>query len=307
MLIPALLNNPFKTWTMAAFLDLLAKIPWWGWLLVIVLLVIIRDVFLQKAHTITHNFPLVGHLRYLFESIGPEMRQYFVANNREELPFNRIERSWIYASAKKENNYEGFGTDRDIYDHQHYFIKNQMMSFKLPKGHPNKNDNNFLPCAKVIGAYNQRKKPYRPASVINISAMSFGSLSAAAVEAMNIGVAKSEAYHNTGEGGLSPYHKRGGDVIFHFGTGYFGVRTGEGDFSIKKLKLLVEENPCIKAIEIKLSQGAKPGKGGVLPQAKISKEIATIRGVAVGKDVLSPETLISRFQQRQFYLPVLSL
>lgn len=275
---------------MDVFLDILTKIPWWGWLLIFVIAVVIRDVFLQKAHTITHNFPLVGHLRYWLESIGPEMRQYFVANNREELPFNRIERSWIYASAKKENNYEGFGTDRDIYDHQHFFVKNQMMSFKLSEGHPNRKDTTFLPCAKIIGAYNQRKRPYRPASIINISAMSFGSLSAAAVEAMNIGAAKSEAYHNTGEGGLSPYHQRGGDVIFHFGTGYFGVRTEEGGFSMEKLKHLVDENPCVKAIEIKLSQGAKPGKGGVLPGAKISPEIAEIRGVAVGKDVLSPTT-----------------
>ena len=134
------------------------------------------------------------------------------------------------------------------------------------------------------------KKPYRPASAINVSAMSFGSLSARAVESLNLGAGKSHAYHNTGEGGLSPYHKTGGDVVFHFGTGYFGVRTPDGNFSIEKMKILVDENPCIKAIEIKLSQGAKPGKGGVLPGAKISPEIAEIRGVEVGKDVLSPAT-----------------
>jgi glutamate synthase domain-containing protein 2 len=120
--------------------------------------------------------------------------------------------------------------------------------------------------------------------------MSFGSLSAAAVTAMNQGVEKSGAYHNTGEGGLSPYHKQGGDVIFHFGTGYFGVRSRDGNFSMEKLKILVDENPCIKGVEIKLSQGAKPGKGGVLPGAKITHEIAEIRGVEVGKDVLSPST-----------------
>jgi glutamate synthase domain-containing protein 2 len=141
-----------------------------------------------------------------------------------------------------------------------------------------------------MGAYNQRKKPYRPASAINVSAMSFGSLSAAAVEALNFGVGKAGAYHNTGEGGLSPYHQKGGDVIFHFGTGYFGVRSKDGNFSMDKLKVLVDENPCIKAIEIKLSQGAKPGKGGILPGAKITPEIAKIRGVEVGKDVLSPAT-----------------
>ncbi len=272
------------------FLATLSIVPWWAWILLVLAVIAIRDVFFQRAHTISHNYPIVGHLRYWLESIGPEMRQYFVANNREELPFNRIERGWIYASAKKENNYEGFGTDRDIYAHQHIFIKNQMMGYQLSEGHPNKTDTSFLPCAKVIGSYNKRKKPYRPASIINVSAMSFGSLSAAAVESLNKGVGKAQAYHNTGEGGLSPYHKQGGDVVFHFGTGYFGVRTGDGNFSMEKMKKLVAENACIKAIEIKLSQGAKPGKGGVLPGAKITSEIAEIRGVEIGKDVLSPAT-----------------
>jgi len=269
-------------------MEFLSQISWWMWLLIALVLVAIRDVLLQKKHTISHNFPIIGHIRYFFESIGPEIRQYFVANNREELPFNRIERGWIYASAKKENNYEGFGTDRDIYAHQHIFINNAMMPYKLPENHPNKINPNFLPCAKVMGAYNKRKKPYRPASIINVSAMSFGSLSAKAIESLNRGVKMAGAYHNTGEGGLSPYHSNGGDVVFHFGTGYFGVRTNDGRFSMEKLKQLVNDNPFIKAIEVKLSQGAKPGKGGVLPGAKITKEIANIRGVEVGKDVLSP-------------------
>ena len=244
--------------------------------------------FFQKSHTISHNFPIVGHLRYLFESIGPEIRQYFVANNREELPFNRIERGWIYASAKKENNYEGFGTDRDIFQHQHIFINNAMMPFKIGNDHPNALDKSFLPCAKVIGEYHNRKRPYRPASIINVSAMSFGSLSAKAIESLNKGVQIAGAYHNTGEGGLSPYHSKGGDVVFHIGTGYFGVRDKEGNFSLEKLIELVEKNPFVRMIEVKLSQGAKPGKGGVLPGAKITKEIAEIRGVEMGKDVLSP-------------------
>lgn len=268
-------------------MDLLSQVSWWVWILIAILIIAIRDV-LQKRHTISHNYPIIGHIRYLFESIGPEMRQYFVANNREELPFNRIERGWIYASAKKENNYEGFGTDRDIYAHQHIFINNAMIPYKIGKDHPNSIDKCFLPCAKVIGAYNKRKKLYRPASVINVSAMSFGSLSAKAIASLNNGIKIAGAYHNTGEGGLSPYHSHGGDVIFHFGTGYFGVRDEEGNFSMDKLVKLVSENPFIKAIEIKLSQGAKPGKGGVLPGAKITKEIAGIRGVDVGKDVLSP-------------------
>ncbi|WP_347921968.1 FMN-binding glutamate synthase family protein [Pontimicrobium sp. SW4] len=269
-------------------MEFLSQISWWMWILILLILVAIRDIFFQKKHTISHNYPIIGHLRYLFEKIGPEIRQYFVANNREELPFNRIERSWIYASAKKENNYEGFGTDRDIYAHQHIFINNAMMPYRLSDNHPNSINPSFLPCAKIMGYYNKRKKPYRPASIINVSAMSFGSLSAKAVESLNKGIKIAGAYHNTGEGGLSPYHSNGGDVIFHFGTGYFGVRDSNGNFSMEKLKQLVHNNPFIKAIEIKLSQGAKPGKGGVLPGAKITQEIANIRGVEVGKDVLSP-------------------
>ncbi|TYB79723.1 FMN-binding glutamate synthase family protein [Bizionia myxarmorum] len=273
---------------MNAFLDFLGEISWWMWILIILVLVAIRDVFFQRRHTISHNFPIVGHFRYMLEKIGPELRQYLVANNREELPFNRIERGWIYASAKHENNYEGFGTDRDIYAHQHIFINNAMMPFKLPDNHPNTANPNFLPCAKVMGLYNNRRKPFRPASVINVSAMSFGSLSARAVESMNKGVKMSDAYHNTGEGGLSPYHSHGGDVIFHFGTGYFGIRGDDGNFSMEKLIDLVEKNPFVRAIEIKLSQGAKPGKGGVLPAAKITQEISDIRHVPLGQDVLSP-------------------
>ena len=268
-------------------LEFLEQISWWMWIIIVLLIIAIRDI-LQKKHTISHNFPVVGHIRYLFESIGPEIRQYFVANNREELPFNRIERGWIYASAKKENNYEGFGTDRDIYSHQHIFINNAMMPYQIDKDHPNAIDKTFLPCAKVMGAYNKRKRPYRPASIINVSAMSFGSLSAKAVESLNKGVKIANAYHNTGEGGLSPYHSYGGDVVFHFGTGYFGVRSEDGGFSMEKMVQLVKDNPFIRAIEVKLSQGAKPGKGGVLPGAKITPEIAKIRGVEVGKDVLSP-------------------
>ena len=270
-------------------LDFLGHIPWWGWILISFAVIAIRDI-LQKRHTIIHNFPLVGHLRYMLESIGPEMRQYFVANNREELPFNRIERGWVYASSKKENNYEGFGTDRDVHAHKHIFINNAMMPFRTAEDHPNHTDKTFLPSAKVMGKFNKRKRPYRPASVINVSAMSFGSLSANAISSLNKGIAEADAYHNTGEGGLSSYHSNGGDVVFHFGTGYFGVRGKDGNFSMEKMVKLVENNPFIRAIEIKLSQGAKPGKGGVLPGKKITKEISEIRGVEIGKDVLSPPT-----------------
>jgi glutamate synthase domain-containing protein 2 len=220
---------------MDSVLEFLGHIPWWLWIIVVLAIIAIRDLF-QRKHTIIRNYPLVGHFRYFLESIGPELRKCLVANNREELPFNRIERGWVYASSKNENNYEGFGTDRDIYSHQHIFVNNAMFPFKIEKEHPNALDKTFLPCAKVMGAYNKRRKPYRPASVINVSAMSFGSLSAKAIESLNKGVKIAHAYHNTGEGGLSPYHSNGGDVVFHFGTGYFGVRTEDGNFSMDKMK-----------------------------------------------------------------------
>lgn len=274
---------------MEAVFDFLKSIPWWAWVLIVLALIAIKDIFFSKKHTILHNFPIIGHIRYMLESIGPELRQYIVANNREELPFNRIERGWIYASAKNENNYEGFGTDRDIYSANYIFVNNAMLPYKLEKGHPNKKDPYFLPCAKVMG-HERRRRPYRPASIINVSAMSFGSLSARAIESLNRGCAMADAYHNTGEGGLSPYHKTGSDVVFHFGTGYFGVRDEAGNFSMEKMIELVNDHPQVRAIEVKLSQGAKPGKGGVLPGSKITKEIAAIRGVPRGKDVLSPPT-----------------
>lgn len=267
----------------------ITSLSWYWYVLLLLIVVAIYDMF-NKKHIILRNFPIVGHFRYWLESIGPELRQYIVANNREELPFNRIERGWIYASAKNENNYEGFGTDRDIHTHQYIFINNAMMPFKLGEDHPSRKRPSYVPCAKVIGASKNRKRPYRPASIINISAMSYGSLSAKAIDAMNQGAKKVHAYHNTGEGGLSPYHKRGADVVFHFGTGYYGVRDDNGNFSMEMMKKLVADNPQIRAIEVKLSQGAKPGKGGVLPASKISKEISEIRNVPMGKDVLSPPT-----------------
>lgn len=274
---------------MDAILEFIKSVPWWAWILIVLAIIAIKDIFFNKKHTILHNFPIVGHLRYMLESVGPELRQYIVANNQEELPFNRIERGWIYASAKNENNYEGFGSDRDFYKPNYIFINNAMLPFKLPAKHPNRTDPYFLPCAKVMGK-GRRRRPYRPASVINVSAMSFGSLSARAIESLNRGCSQAHAYHNTGEGGLSPYHRTGSDVVFHFGTGYFGVRNEDGGFSMEKMIQLVKDNPQVRAIEVKLSQGAKPGKGGVLPGSKITKEISEIRGVPKGKDVLSPPT-----------------
>ncbi|MFN8436311.1 MAG: FMN-binding glutamate synthase family protein [Cytophagales bacterium] len=262
---------------------------WWYLIPLLLLIIALKDIFFNRKHTIKHNFPVVGHLRYFLEKIGPELRQYIVANNREELPFTRSERSWVYASSKKENNYQGFGTDQDLSRPGHVFIKPSLFPFKVTdKNHPNFKDLNLVPCAKIMGAYNNRRRPYRPYSIVNISGMSFGSLSAKAIESLNKGAAKAGAYQNTGEGGLSPYHKYGADVMFHFGTGYFGVRDEHGNFSMQKLKEIVDQNPNIRAIDIKISQGAKPGKGGVLPAAKITKEISDIRGIPMGKDAISP-------------------
>lgn len=269
-------------------IEVMSSWSWWVWVLIVVLVVVLRDVFFNKKHAVSHNYPLIGHFRYWLEKIGPELRQYIVANNREELPFNRSQRSWIYASSKEENNYQAFGTDQDIHAPNYHFIKPNIFGYKMEEGHPNIEEKDFVPCAKVIGEFNNRKKPFRPRSIINISAMSFGSLSAKAVESLNRGAKKAGCFHNTGEGGLSVYHSTGADVVFQFGTGYFGVRNSDGSFSMDKLEKLVENNSFVKAIEVKLSQGAKPGKGGVLPAAKISHEIAEIRGLDVGKDVISP-------------------
>ncbi|MFY9159375.1 FMN-binding glutamate synthase family protein [Aquirufa ecclesiirivi] len=260
----------------------------WFWVALILIAVIIRDVFIQKSHTITHNFPIVGHIRYWIERIGPEIRQYIVANNREELPFNRQERSWIYASSKNENNLQGFGSDQDFNSPGYIFIKNAMMGYNPPKDHPFRSNPGVIPAAKIIGAYHERKRPFRPYSVVNISGMSYGSLSAKAVESLNKGAYLAGCFHNTGEGSLSPYHQMGADIVLNIGTAYFGVRDLDGKFSMGKLVEKVQANPRLRAIELKLSQGAKPGKGGMLPAAKVNKEIADIRHIPIGKDAFSP-------------------
>ena len=248
----------------------------------------VYDVF-QKKHAILRNFPVIGHLRYLLESIGPELRQYIVTSNDEERPFSRDERSWVYASAKKQNNYFGFGTDNAFEKTPNYLIIKQSM-FPLPephKGDPNYDPGHNVPCAKIMGAWRNREKAFRPSSVINISAMSFGSLSARATEAINRGCAEANALHNTGEGGVSSYHDHGAGLIWQLGTGYFGARDAEGNLSIERL-VEVCKNHRVKAVEVKLSQGAKPGRGGVLPAEKITEEISRIRGIPMGQTCISP-------------------
>lgn len=240
---------------------------------------------------VLRNFPIIGHLRYLLIEIGPELRQYIVAGNREESPFNREEREWIYRSAAGGNNLFGFGTDDQIYGIGYPIIKHAV----FPKGETSYaasiHDKAYdIPCAKVLGESHSRAKAWRPNSIINISAMSFGSLSSRAIMALNKGARLAHCYHNTGEGGLSPYHQQGGDVVYQIGTGYFGCRTPDGKFSLEKLLETVNGYANVRGIEVKLSQGAKPGKGGVLPAKKVTAEIARIRGVPVGENCFSPNS-----------------
>ncbi len=246
-----------------------------------------RDLF-QRKHALLRNFPLVGHARYLIEAIGPELRQYIVAANNEERPFTRDQRRWVYASAKKENNYFGFGTDNDVeYTAGYPIIKHRTFSESASSAAPKAGHEVKLPCAKVIGAARDRREAFRPRSVVNISAMSFGSLSGNAIEALNRGAAMAGCLHNTGEGGLSRYHRHGGELVFQIGTAYFGCRDAEGRFDLEKLKDIVAGAP-VRALEIKLSQGAKPTLGGLLPAPKVSAEIASARGVPQGHDCVSP-------------------
>jgi hypothetical protein len=219
----------------------------------------------QKRRAILRNFPIVGHFRYLFEMVGPELRQYIVTGNDEERPFSRDQRRWVYASSKQENNYFGFGTDNDLEQASSYVIvRHAAFPLAPPRATPG-----YRPHLRAVrqAARRQarsRKGAFRPGSIVNTSAMSYGSLSGAAVEAINRGVALAGALQNTGEGGISDYHRKGGDLVWQIGTGYFGCRDAKGGFSLERFLETVASAP-VRAIEIKLSQGAKPGLGGVLP------------------------------------------
>lgn len=251
--------------------------------------VAIHDV-LQKKHSLLRAFPVLGHGRYLVETVGPELRQYIVASNDEERPFSRDQRRYIYSSAKGLNTYFGFGTDNDMeYLDGYPVILHRTFTGEAPgtgAAHSHHQDAS-LPCAKIMGAARGRRKAFRPASIVNVSAMSYGSLSAQAISALNAGAAAAGCMHNTGEGGLSLHHRKGGDLILQIGTAYFGCRDEHGNFDLEKLVAVVESAP-VRAIEVKLSQGAKPGLGGVLPAAKVTSEIAEIRGIPTGQDCISP-------------------
>jgi glutamate synthase domain-containing protein 2 len=244
----------------------------------------------QRQHAILRNFPVLGHLRFILEAIGPELRQYIVTDNDQERPFSRDQRRWVYASSKGENNWFGFGTDNDLDRAAEYVIvKHVAFPRTPPPDEPREPDPaRPLPAAKVLGAARGRARAFRPSSVVNLSAMSFGSLSGAAVEALNRGAALAGCLQTTGEGGVSRHHRRGGDLVWQIGTGYFGCRDADGRFDLERLVDVVASTPTIRAIELKLSQGAKPGLGGFLPGAKVTPEIAEIRGIPVGADCKSP-------------------
>ncbi|MEQ8842000.1 MAG: FMN-binding glutamate synthase family protein [Acidimicrobiales bacterium] len=266
---------------------------WWLWTLLalagLLVVIAIHDLT-QTRHAILRNFPVVGHFRYLLERLGPELRQYIVTDNDEERPFSRDQRRWVYSNAKGENSYFGFGTDNrldapgyPIFRHAPFPLGDDETGAGVAHREPLSD----LASAKVIGERNGRPGAFRPASIINISAMSFGSLSGPAVEALNRGASLAGCLHNTGEGGISSHHRCGGDLVFQIGTGLFGARDADGRFSIDALLESMADTQ-VKAIEVKLSQGAKPGLGGVLPAPKVTREIAAARGVPVGVTVHSP-------------------
>jgi glutamate synthase domain-containing protein 2 len=245
----------------------------------------------QRRHAILRNFPILGHLRFLLEAVGPELRQYIVTSNNDERPFSRDQRRWVYASAKREINTFGFGTDDDLEAVENLLVVKHS-PFPSPAPGPGEAGGppDFrLPAGKVLGAAHNRRRAFRPQSVVNISGMSFGALSAPAVESLNRGAALAGTLHNTGEGGLAPPHRNGGELVFQIGTGYFGCRDEHGRFSLPRLRERLDEAP-VRALEVKLSQGAKPGLGGLLPARKVTPEIAAIRGVPAGVDCVSPPT-----------------
>ena len=252
--------------------------------------VVVRDLR-QRKHAIIRNYPVVGHFRFWLEAVGPELRQYIVTSNDEERPFSRDQRRWVYASSKREINTFGFGTDNELEHVSSLIVFKQSPFPERPpgEGRPGAPPDYRLSAGKVLGAAHRRRHAFRPASLVNISGMSYGSLSPVAVEALNRGAALAGCLQNTGEGGLAPAHLHGGELVFQIGTGYFGCRDEAGRFSLEHLQERIAGAP-VRAIEVKLSQGAKPGLGGLLPGVKVTPEIARIRGVPAGRDCASPSS-----------------
>ncbi len=255
--------------------------PWWWWLEVIFVPLMLLGIydFFQRRHSILRNYPIAGRLRFLLEGMGPELHQYLVENDTDGRPFDRDTRSVIYERAKNVGDKKPFGTEHNVYESGYTWLSHSIAPRPMID-EPEKN-------LRVTVGGPECAQPYS-ASVLNISAMSFGALGQAAVRAMNLGAKKGGFAHNTGEGGLSRYHKENeGDIFWQIGTGYFGCRDSDGNFSPDAFKTNAGL-PQVKMIEIKVSQGAKPGHGGILPAAKVTAEIAEARLVPQGQDVFSP-------------------
>jgi len=251
-------------------------------LLLVVAVVVIAAVWVvdrnQTANAVLRNFPVIGHFRYGFLRLGEFFRQYLFSSDREELPFNRAQRVWVYRAAKNAENTNAFGSTRDL--------RGEGVPFFVNAAFPSLGDHHVEPKPVRIGPY--AREPYDHAAFFNISAMSFGALGAPAVRALSHGAAKAGIWMDTGEGGLAPYHLEGGcDIIFEIGTAKYGVRTSDGQLDDDKLAAICA-HPQVKMVSIKLGQGAKPGMGGLLPAAKVTPEIAEIRGIPVGQDSQSP-------------------
>lgn len=257
----------------------LASANAWWWLVTALFAALsLRGVIdmTQTRNTIRRNYPVIGNLRFLFEYIRPEIRQYFIEGDDQQLPFSRADRSLVYQRAKQEEDKQPFGTQEDVYSPGYEWMNHSMIPSEIK-------DTDF----RVTVGGPDCTKPYEM-SVFSISAMSFGALSANAILALNRGAVLGNFTHDTGEGGISAYHRRyGGDLIWNIGSGYFGCRDEHGNFSPEKFSERARQDN-VKMIEIKLSQGAKPGQGGILPAAKVTAEIAEARDVPVGKDCLSP-------------------
>ncbi|WP_421840687.1 FMN-binding glutamate synthase family protein [Marinobacter algicola] len=260
--------------------SLMASVIWGGWFyLAPILFGLLAAIgtwdLLQRKRTVSRNYPILAHLRYILESIGPEIRQYFIQSDTDERPFSREQRTIVYQRAKNVLDKRPFGSQLGMYDEGFEWINHSLRPSTLK-------DADFR---IVIGK--QCAKPYN-ASVFNISAMSFGSLSANAILSLNTGAKMGDFYHDTGEGSISRYHRKpGGDLVWEIGSGYFGCRNKDGTFNEEMFTRNATLDQ-VKMIEVKLSQGAKPGHGGILPGEKVTPEIAEARGVEPGKDVVSP-------------------
>ncbi|AZR39816.1 FMN-binding glutamate synthase family protein [Marinobacter salarius] len=272
--------------------SLLASTIWGGWFYVVpVLLGGLAATgtwdLLQRKRTVSRNYPILAHFRYFLESIGPEIRQYFIQSDTDERPFSREQRTIVYQRAKNVLDKRPFGSQLGMYDEGFEWINHSLQPSALK-------DADFR---IVIGK--QCAKPYN-ASVFNISAMSFGSLSANAILSLNAGAKMGNFYHDTGEGSISRYHREpGGDLVWEIGSGYFGCRNEDGTFSEERFARNATLDQ-VKMIEVKLSQGAKPGHGGILPGEKVTPEIAEARGVEAGKDVVSPASHSAFSTPREF-------